>query len=130
MSKWKSFIDVSSCSIEQLVKTAYDLSVPVGMGLYHFSPDPMSDDLFHETMEQCTHRNRISLDYVKGRQVKFTIWMDPDAQKHYIRPQWYDHTTENLVVLLTRCGIPDAELVITQAHEHEEDEQMAAKEAL
>lgn len=85
-----------------VVSQAYDLSVPVGMGLLHFRPGPLQPEeinsLTSPPLDRCgVGREGLSLDYVLGRAVKLLIVHEPTDDSFYLIDDgrgWYDHSDE------------------------------------
>lgn len=96
-------IDVTDHDLVKMVQAAYDLSVPMGMGFVHYEEGPLSDHTA-ETIIQNTDSTlaAVSMDYVKGRCVKFTVRKHSGDDRLYIPGQWFDHTDEQLRELLER----------------------------
>ena len=93
-------IDVTGVDMVELVKKAYELSRPQGLGMMHFTPDPLTDEQAKDFIQD---NGEIHLDYVNGRACKFNVFnRDGKAQ---IRDSWYDHTDQQLVDLLAHAGI-------------------------
>lgn len=93
-------IDVTGVNTVELVKKAYELSRPQGMGMMHFDPTPLTDK---EAKSLIAKDGSISLDYVRGRACKFNV-SNQDG-KLSMRSPWYDHTDQHLVDLLAHVGI-------------------------
>ena len=93
-------IDVTSVETSELVRAAYDLSRPQGMGFLHFTPDPLSDAEVEELVQP---DGTTYLDYVRGRACKFGVWLREG--RRVIRSPWYDHTNAQLLELLARVGV-------------------------
>lgn len=93
-------IDVTGVNVVELVKKAYDLSRPQGMGMMHFDPTPLTDI---EAQSLIAKNNTVNLDYVRGRACKFNVFNTDD--KLSIRSPWFDHSDEQLVQLLAHVGI-------------------------
>lgn len=107
----QGYIDVTGIDLGLLVRTAYDLSSPQGLGFLNFKPQPLSD----EEVEEIVTRNKsgwcvVSMDYVNGRACKFDVYNMED--RLYIKDRWYDHTKEQLAELCRRCGVPEQELAV------------------
>lgn len=96
-------IDVSEAKNEDLVRAAYDLSKPQGMGIIHYRSGGLTDDEVDIILSNQRNNIVASMDYINGRSCKFTIFKKDD--KRYIRDRWYDHTEEDLAELLRRCGV-------------------------
>ena len=96
-------IDVTGADLTELVKSAYDLSKPQGMGFLHYRPEPLTDEQAQSLINNDDPRFPVSLDYVHGRAVKFNVQRIDG--KLYIRDSWYDHSPEQLSQLLERVNI-------------------------
>jgi len=96
-------IDVTGVSLTELVKAAYDLSVPQGLGFLHVLPGGLTDEEAEELVQE-GDRIAVNMDYVHGRACKFMVRRDGD--KLTISAPWYDHTDEQLRQLLERVGLP------------------------
>lgn len=101
----EDMIDVTDVNPIEIIKAAYALSVPVGMGFLHARPGPLSDEDAQTILgaERPDGRIVASMDYVHGRQVKMTIFRKDG--RHYINNTWYDHTPEQLEQLLEMVGV-------------------------
>ena len=102
----ENIIDVTGVDLVKFVQEVYNLSKPQGMGLIHFTPEPLSDSDAAQVIEQSTNNDSIelSLDYVKGRACKMVIFKDGD--KRYIQDTWFDHGSGLLEQLLKNIGCP------------------------
>ena len=83
-----------------MIKAAYRLSSPQGLGFLHFQP---GDDLPEEDVDEILSREdtfcKFSMDYVLGRAVKLGVYKRDD-DRLYIRKNWFDHSPEQLTELL------------------------------
>lgn len=95
-------IDVTGVDMVELVKKAYELSRPQGMGMLHFDPTPLTDEEAKILIEE-GEDGEVHLDYVRGRACKFNVF-NKDGELS-IRDSWYDHTDQHLVDLLDHVGI-------------------------
>lgn len=97
-------IDLTGVDLVDLVKAAYDLSVPQGMGVIHFTPEALTDEEASVLLsrESGSRSVALSLDYVKGRAVKLTVWRDGETLT--TRDEWFDHSPEQFRELLDRVG--------------------------
>jgi hypothetical protein len=101
----ENMIEVTDCNIRELVKAAYDLSKPQGLGLIHAKEGSLSDKDIDEIINQGSYANVvISMDYVYGRACKMTVFRD-DENRMWIYKHWYDHSDHQLEKLLETCGI-------------------------
>lgn len=93
-------IEITGCDLIALVKKAYALSRPQGMGFLHFREGELSD----EDAQQIVNNPRgIDLDYVHGRAVKF--WVQKEGDRLFVQNSWYDHSDSQLRELLQSVGI-------------------------
>lgn len=99
----ENMIEVTGVDLVELVKGAYALSVPLGMGWLHFTEGELTDEEARELIHE-GRRTPVSLDYVKGRACKFGVYKDDDG-KLWISKNWYDHTGYHVERLLERVGI-------------------------
>ena len=95
-------IDVTDLDLRELVRGAYDLSRPQGMGIIHYQPGRLSDEEADEIIALFAddHFIAVSMDYVRGRACKFHVMREGDRLT--IRDDWYDHTASDLHTLLER----------------------------
>lgn len=92
-----------------LVKKAYELSRPQGMGMLHFQPGPLPDHVAPQLVGKETSPFPVNLDYVMGRAVKFTVTRH--LGRLFVAPRWFDHTEADYRELLASVGVtpePDA----------------------
>lgn len=107
--KGTRFVDFTGCSRLDLVKWAYELSAPKGLGfLAHESgPLPEVDALEIIGRYPDDHSVVLSMDYVKGRAVKFNLMRRdiysaeflPDGVEWYAMANWFDHSDEAMEAL-------------------------------
>lgn len=97
-------IEVTGADLRVMVKAAYELSVPVGLGMLHFTLDDLSDEEI-DSLINPTGRIAVSMDYVRGRACKFTVWREVDTGRLFIRNEWFDHRSILLDEVLRRVGI-------------------------
>ena len=98
-------IDVSASTPLELVKAAYALSRPQGLGVIHAVDGPLSEADAQAILDEQPPGGRLvaSMDYVHGRACKFTIYRHDE--KMWIRGRWFDHSNHRLAQLLEICGI-------------------------
>lgn len=99
-------IEVTGVDLRELVKGAYALSRPVGIGFLHYK-DGELDDATVDEIVRSEGRSAVSMDYVYGRQCKFHVTRDEDGRL-WTNSSWYDHTSSDLRALLKRVGIEKA----------------------
>jgi hypothetical protein len=101
-------IDVTSAEPIEIVKAAYEFSVPQGLGFIHAEPGGLTDDEAQEILDRNPPNGRIvaSMDYVKGRACKMTIFREGD--RIFIRDNWFDHSDRDLIALLSRINVTPA----------------------
>lgn len=94
------FIEITGCDLIALIKKAYALSSPQGMGFLHFKEGGMSDEEAKRIIES---PRGVDMDYVHGRAVKF--WVKKDGDRMFVRDRWFDHSDSQLKELLQSVGI-------------------------
>lgn len=96
-------IAIPQDKLPDLIRAVYDMSRPVGMGFIHAQPGTLSDD---EVASIIKPEGRIaaSMDYVKGRQCKMTVFRADDGSLS-IRDYWFDHSDHQLQQLLATIGV-------------------------
>ena len=87
-----------------LVKAAYNMSSPVGMGRFRFNSAPMTDSEAQAIIDMSNPKIVVSMDYVKGRQCKFAIFKI--RGRFFIDDSWYDHSKWEYAILLNSVGVP------------------------
>lgn len=97
----RGYIDITGANMVNLVKQAYAVSRPQGMGLMHYQPGGLTND---EARAIADAKGGIHMDYVKGRAVKLSVVTFEGRQ--YIPNWWFDHTAEELIELLRAIGMP------------------------
>lgn len=104
------YIKVTGAEPKELVKAAYNLSQPQGMGFMHFEHGSLTDE---EAGELVNHDKQptaewpsaiVSMDYVKGRSCKFYVMKDINGDL-WIKKNWYDHSETQLNKLLEIAGV-------------------------
>lgn len=102
-------LNVTNVDLKLFVKTVYSLSVPLGMGMLHYTEGDLTDKEAEKLLEvddsvfgRDTTRFGVSLDYVKGRACKMTVHKHDG--KLWIDNSWYDHTPKQLAQLREVCG--------------------------
>ena len=112
-------VEVPDENLDDFIRAAYDLSVPLGLGFFHFKDGSLPDEEleFIKNNVREVRRNKeydpkqlipyIDMDYVKGRSIKMHIYINPTTLKKYIRGdgKWYDHTEDQYLELLRRAGL-------------------------
>jgi hypothetical protein len=96
----ENMIEVTGRDYRKMVQKAYEFSKPQGLGYLHYTSEPLSDDEADELIDETNVFAIVSLDYVKGRSCKFTIYRDAETGKAYIKNSWYDHSDHALQRLL------------------------------
>lgn len=95
----EGMIEITGVDLRELVKKAYDLSEPRGMGMLHFEAGPLPESSVDDILARGTDKIPVSMDYVKGRAVKLTVWHFDD--KLYLQNSWFDHSESDLLRLLS-----------------------------
>lgn len=98
----ENMIDITGADLVEVVKAAYDLSSPQGLGFLHHEEGSLTD----EQAKSLINEDRfavVGMDYVKGRACKFSVLKQDE--KLYINNTWYDHSDDQLAALLDRIGV-------------------------
>lgn len=95
-------IDLTGVDPTLMLKAAYDLSRPQGMGFIHFKPEPLTDQECEAILARGHDHLVFSTDYVNGRAMKLALYRDGDKQ--YMKKSWYDHSSYDFAELLNRLG--------------------------
>ena len=95
----RAYINVTDIPVPELCLMAYKLSRPQGLGFLHARPDrdETPEEVFGDLLKP-TQRGSYHFDYVRGRAMKFNIY-EHEGQR-YIQDRWYDHSEQDLLVLL------------------------------
>jgi len=100
----ENMIDITGSNLVDVVRAAYDLSSPQGLGFIHFEAGGgLTDDEVDSLIITDNDRIAVSLDYVKGRACKLTVFKDED--KLFIDNCWYDHSESALLELVDRIAV-------------------------
>lgn len=97
------YIKITGVDLVELVKAAYDESRPQGLGFLHYQEGGLTDAEAQSLIRVGHEYEPVTLDYLKGRSLKFHVRRDGDDL--YIREDWYDHSHEQLARVLARVGI-------------------------
>lgn len=93
-------IEITGANLVAVVKKAYELSEPRGMGFLQYQPGPLDDRIAREIVQTGTsNRFGIAMDYVLGRVVKLAIRIDADGRA-WLSKDWFDHTPTQLQALV------------------------------
>ncbi len=98
-------IEITGVNLVELVKRAYDLSNPQGLGFIHYKDGGLSDEQANSLIDE-NDRYPVSLDYVCGRACKLDVFKSDD-ERLYIRNKWYDHSAQQLKDLLLSVGLSE-----------------------
>jgi hypothetical protein len=99
--KDKNRIYIPQEKLATLVREVYNLSAPAGMGMLHYQPGPLPENIVQEIVE---NPRGIHMDYVFGRQCKMSVYKEGD--QHYIFKRWHDHSESQPTQLLTALDLP------------------------
>lgn len=100
----EGMIKITGVDLVKFVQKTYELSQPQGLGFMHAEPGGLSEDDAKAILDRDKEgRVAASMDYVKGRACKMTVFREGDDL--FVRPQWYDHSVGQLKTLLSEFGI-------------------------
>jgi hypothetical protein len=89
--------EVPRDAVRAIVKEAYNLSVPQGLGFLHYQAGTLDDAVIDDLIND---DGTVRIDYLAGRAVKLNIHKDKKDGKLYLPERWFDHTEEQLYKLL------------------------------
>lgn len=103
--------EITGVDLEAFIQAVYALSCPVGLGMLHYKPGPLSkEDISEWVASAAAHQSgndiALNMDYVLGRCCKMVVWRRKD--RLFIRDDWYDHSADDLQQLLQKVGRADA----------------------
>lgn len=109
----ENMIEITGVDLRALVRAAYDLSQPQGMGFLHAKDGPIPEEQVEKVIAKGEDypRRPVSMDYVLGRAVKLTVFRDDD-DRLWIYNRWYDHGDWQLTELLTQLGVDKAAVAL------------------
>jgi len=90
--------------IDDVLRAAYDLSAPQGLGFLHVRPGGLDDETIARIKDSGIGLFAARLDYVHGRAVKLTVRRDGDVC-HIPADHWFDHSLEDLRELAKRADL-------------------------
>lgn len=99
-------IEVTGIDVRRLVASVYAESEAVGYGVLHFEPGPLPDRELDRIVGHMRIQGEgccLSLDYVKGRAVKFHLFRD-GQDRLWVRRTWFDHSEMQLFRALRNAG--------------------------
>lgn len=95
-------LEITGCDLYQLIRKAYELSQPQGLGFLHFRKDHvLSDDEIKPFIHHDTDNLAVYIDYLHGRAVKLTVYRHNygEGDRLFLDNTWYDHTEDQLTEL-------------------------------
>lgn len=98
-------IEITGVDLRKLIQAAYGLSVPQGLGFLQARPGELDEASIYDILEGGNERWPVNMDYVRGRAVKLRVRSEDG--KLYIDDRWYDHTPEQLRMLLKQIGVKE-----------------------
>ena len=93
-------IDITDVDKVKFVQKVYDLSRPQGMGMMHFTPDPLSEAEAKQYIDSDGH---VSMDYVNGCACK--MYTRIQDGRIVIGDKWFDHSDTQFEELLEHIGL-------------------------
>lgn len=102
-----NMVEITGTDLREFAKAVYDLSRPQGLGMLHYTTEPVTDDLIDHYINDSDDQIALSMDYVRGRACKMRVFREDG--KLFIPQLWYDHTDEAFKKLLTQFGIASPE---------------------
>jgi hypothetical protein len=124
-------IDITGVNLLKLVKKAYELSKPIGLGRVHFKPNhQLSDDeaktyILGNSLFRREHQRSIlvvAMDYCLGRACKLTVYAKSDRPDRLLMDYpWKDHTHMQFVELLRHAHVNYEGLAKPKFCDHSDD---------
>lgn len=100
---YKGYIELpATTDLVALVKKAYELSDPKGMGHFHFQEGGLSTEDALMYLRENRH-TAAHADYIKGRAVKLTVLKNEG--RLLMPPRWFDHSSDQYRELLASVGV-------------------------
>lgn len=96
--------------VPAVIRAAYSLSQPQGLGFLHFESGELPDEDVNEILACGWGSLVCDMDYVRGRAVKLGVFRRPDGKCQIHADRWYDHSNHQLVqlALTADIGMPQA----------------------
>lgn len=113
-SEGPMFMDVTGIDLRELVKLAYDGSVPVGLGFMHAKAGSLTEDEISGIVDRGAKDPLcwVDMDYVIGRCCKMSVFRFQSSStdgltedSKLMQVYWYDHTNADYVALLNALGV-------------------------
>lgn len=114
----RGYICVPWFKLETLIRSAYNLSEPKGLGFMHYKGGALEQETVDEILRIGKDRRMaVRMDYINGRCCKFDVIRANGSC--WIKNKWFDHTDEDLIELLKSVDILSAKEVIATARKEE-----------
>lgn len=111
----RGYIDVTGVDLQEMIRKAYELSKPFGLGYIHYKEGPLTELELEMIWSKCQTKSGIYIDYLVGRSMKFRILRHGERDYFYL--DWYDHNRDLTGLLLRRLNLPDVENKLAKAAE-------------
>lgn len=100
---------VKEHQLPELVRAAYALSNPQGLGHLHFVPGPLDQEKLDQILSGSGYPRhiRLDMDYVRGRAVKLAVRRDKEGVLFIDADSWFDHSDDDLRQLAFRANLGD-----------------------
>ncbi len=120
---WRGWINIGRPDLAAVIRGAYELSGPQGLGILHYRDGTLSDEEVAAIIARESHVGSgpivAGMDYVNGRSVKMHVRKEPKTGDYYVKRDWYDHGRAALEELLVKFGVEPA--AIDRANEAAEE---------
>lgn len=93
----KEVVDLTGADLRKLVKKAYELSKPYGMGHAHYKSGELDEESVDSILSKATRVCLFNMDYVHGRAVKLVAynpngsWLLPEGVTGWMVKKWFMH---------------------------------------
>lgn len=106
---WRGYINLGQADLREVIRAAYDLSGPQGLGILHYREGGLADPEIDAIIERESRAGLTPIvaymDYVNGRAVKMHVKQDRETGDLYVQRSWYDHSRGALEAFLARFGV-------------------------
>ena len=107
----RDHVEITGCDLRELVRDAYGLSLPQGLGQTQYRAGPLPDHECDAVVGASQLGSRgffegdeltyaLDADYIFGRSVKLRVTRTETEQRLWMEVPWYDHTPEQQNLLL------------------------------
>ena len=70
-------IDITGIDLVKFVQKVFELSIPQGLGFFHFTPNPLTEEEARGIVDRASRNTgsvKLDMDYISGRACKMVVW--------------------------------------------------------